>query len=82
MGQRMSNQEMEELQLSIEERLYGLSLVKLGEVLEFLKLENVEGESKDQALTNIRKFVDDKMDARGQKLDTVFIKPWGLYHLD
>ena len=68
MGQRMSNQEMEELQLSIEERLYALLLVKLGEVLEFLKIEIVEGESRAQALRKIRKAVDEKVDAGGENV--------------
>ena len=66
MGQRMSNQEMEELQLSIEERLYALSLVKLGEVLEILKLEITDGESRVQTLRKIRKAVDEKVDAGGE----------------
>ena len=68
MGQRMSNQEMEELQLSIEERLYALSLVKLGEDLEFLKLEITDGESRAQALRKIRKAVDEKVDAGGENV--------------
>ena len=57
MGQRMSHQEMEVLQLSIEERLYALSLVKLGEVLEFLEFEIAERESRAQTLRKIRKAV-------------------------
>ena len=66
MEQRMSNREMEELQLSIEERLYGLSLVKLGEVLEFLELNIVEGESRAQTLRKIGKFIKEKMDTGGE----------------
>ena len=57
---------MEELQLSIEERWYGLLLVKLGEIVDFLKLDIVEREPRVYVLRKIRKFIDNKVDAGGE----------------